>query len=201
MNTRSIDALTEYILDQAVDIWHDDGYVVSALWVSGPVVLFALPADEVGLSVTSEAKVGFHALMALAARARFVGRVDQTLARVRDDADGPITLRDMESVIDIDPAIHTAIGVESLELSSMTNLLKIARLELDNEGRPTWVRTTHPDPGDMTVPDVRMCGVMINDPSRAEREARLPSVDDVEELLRDLHWRLIRSKPPAKLRR
>lgn len=192
MNVKALDKITVDVLDEAVDAWHTNGgQIVTTLWAVGAKrSLFAQPVDEIGRAVTPEARSGFQALMALVVRARYIGRADETLVHVRDQASGPRSKTEMENVMDTDPSIHTAIAVESLEVASMTNLLKIARLELDIEGRTTWIRTTHPDPTDMTSPDIRLCGVMINT-NASNDEARPLTFDDLDELMRDLNWSVV----------
>lgn len=203
MSVKVLEALSKGVLQSATDLWRmSNGEVVTTVWAMGPRrALFAQPVDDIGRTVTSEARVGFHALMGLVVKARYIGRVDETLAHVRVGPVGPRTRREMEAVADTDPSIHTAIVAEGLELATMTSLVHIARLELGKEGESIWVQTSHTETENLTDPSLRMCGVMVNDPGRSDEETRLLTFDDLDVLLRDLHWYLSESPAPRGIRR
>ena len=198
MSPSTLDVIIAAALDQAIEGWHNHGNVPSTLWAAGPrQTLCAVPINKEGASLSSETRIGLQALMALVCRAQYIGRIDQTLCHVYN-GDNWLSRSEMEDAIDVNPAIHTAIASEGLELSSMTNVLTLARLELDADGHATWTRSTHRS--DMTVDDVRVCGAMVNNPKRIEHEIRLIKIRELQDLLKGLDWALIQTKTSTPTR-
>ena len=183
MKESEVHAHLDVMMDRALSIFKDHGFVITTSWASGPErIVFGQPIDEDGLTITTETRIGLHALMAITVSATLIGRVDETYTQERDASDPPVEKGELNLLADFDPSIQTAICVEAFDIDTATSYLKIARLTLDDDGRDRWDMDTYQNVTGQLVHENMVSALL------AAYSKEQVTMDELEEIATEYHW-------------
>jgi hypothetical protein len=183
MNEELIQLYLDTMMNRAMGLFLEDGCVVTTSWATGKErAIFAQPINTEGLKITRETRVGLHALMAIVVNADLIGRVDETYTQERDANDEPVKEGELALLADFDPTIQTALCVEAFDIATGTSYLKIARLNLDENGQQDWSTDTYKNVNGQIVHENIVSALLA---SYSEEPV---DIETLQEIAADLDW-------------
>ena len=124
--------------------WDRDHFVIPTLWATGPErSIFAQPRNSEAQNAALKYRAALHALMAAACDATLVGAIAEVFIKEQHEDEPPPQRGDLAAQSDTDPSIGTAIIVHGASVDMTEERLIISRLELADDGSPSWSRDGH----------------------------------------------------------
>lgn len=186
--TEKLRVVMELLMDDAVRIWERDGVLQSTSWAMGESMAgFATSYDMEGAHISDYNRIGLHAMLAACVEARYIGRIDESWARMQD-ASIPVPVSgELGALADTDPTIGTAICVQAYDLVEANAYVALARMTLDDEGAIAWNRATFEEPEGRLIGASLMTADII---PRVLSHGR-PGVEELQHLMESLHWTMV----------
>jgi hypothetical protein len=178
----------EQMTEIAKQIYLEQGYVVPTIFaLTEDHVIYAQPSDLLGATISDEARISIHALIAVSMDALYVGRIDEMYAAERAQDEPPILRGEMAELAEYVPTIRTAIGVEAIDLRDDQRYLSVAQYGIDDYGHIEWRSHVYEEESRFDEDASRLGLTRAMAQSEDLKSEALP-MDQIKELLKKLHY-------------
>lgn len=180
--------IIEQMTTIAQDIYIEQGFVVPTIFaLREDAVMYAQPVDLLGATISDDARVSLHAMMAISIDATYVGRIDEMYAAERSVDEPPILRGEMAEMADSDPTIRTAVCVEAIDLRDNQRYLSVAQYGMNDYGEIEWRTSVYEEESRQDQDASRLSLTRVMAQSDALRSEAL-SPEDLKALLKRLHY-------------
>lgn len=128
--------------EAAIFVYQQHGRLHPKMWVeSNEMVCLIEPSSWQACSLTDWQRAEMLSRVMRSMDGLIIGRTDEVYIRDRVAANGSRSQGDnLAELVDVDPAIRTALMIHALDLRNTETFLTMATFDLDNEGLPYWER-------------------------------------------------------------